>query len=132
MDYIALIRQKYGDACRVCPPLSKEDYEAAAQRLPAELLAILQRSNGIEELMTHPKVDDGKPFPIGYIVYSYQEILDTTALVSELYGGEGIAFSGNGAGGYYVLKEDGTVWLYEYVGEEGECVAEDLAQFFAK
>lgn len=130
MDYIALIQAKYGDACRLCPPLDKEDYEAAAQRLPAELLGILSVSNGIEELMTLPDVNDGAPFPVGYIVDPYQGILAQTAYFSEFWDEEGIAFAGNGAGGCYVLKQDGTVWLYEYVGEEGELVAEDLAAYF--
>ena len=132
MDYIALIREKYGDTCRLCPPLAKADCEAAEQQLPAELLSILERSNGIEELLTLPDANDGEPFPVGYIVDPYQGILAQTAYFSEFWGEDGIAFAGNGAGGCYVLKEDGSVWLFEFPGEDGDLVADDLAGFFKK
>ena len=61
-DIIELIKQKYGDLCQLCPPLDEEKYPLAEKMLPAVLFEALKISDGVLELMSHPNVDDGKPF----------------------------------------------------------------------
>lgn len=129
---INLIQQKYGDSCQLCLPLEATQYDYAQSILPADLYEVLKISNGINELMTHPNANNGKPFVMGSIIYSFDEIQSSTEIFSELYGDEGIVFAGNGAGGYYILKPDGTIYFYEYAGEDGEYCAESLIDFYAK
>ena len=129
---IEMIRRKYGDMCRMCPPPDKERCCQAEKSLPAELYEILKLSNGIEEMMIHPNVDDGKPFVIGWMIYPIDEIQNETKAFYELYGESGTVFAGNGAGGYYVLGTDGRIYLYEYIGEDGECIADSLEEHFSK
>ncbi|MGN0638353.1 MAG: hypothetical protein ACI4J0_08270 [Huintestinicola sp.] len=132
MNIINLIQQKYGDTCQLCSPLDEKQFDEAQKVIPNELLSILQFSDGIEELMTHPDANDGKPFVIGSIVYSFDEIKSETKSFFDLYGDEGTVFAGNGAGGYFVLKPDGTIYLYEYLDEDGEYYAASLSDYFAK
>ena len=131
-DIIELIKQKYGDLCQLCPPLDEEKYPLAEKMLPAVLFEALKISDGVLELMSHPNVDDGKPFPIGFIIDSFEGICANSRELSELYGVEGLAFAGNGAGGYYVIDPDGKIYLYECVGEEGECYAENIREYILK
>lgn len=132
MDIIKLIQQKYGDSCQLCSPLNKKQYNKARKILPVELLEILEISNGIEELMTLPDVNDGKPFVMYNIVYSFDEIKSETESFFDLYGDEGTVFAGDGAGGFFVLKPDGTVYLYEYSDVGGEYYAASLFDYFNK
>jgi hypothetical protein len=131
-DIIELIKQKYGDLCQLCPPLDEEKYPLAEKMLPAVLFEALKISDGVIELMPHPNVDDGKPFPIGFIIDSFEGICVNSRKLSELYGVEGLAFAGNGAGGYYVIDPDGKIYLYECVGEEGEYYAENIMEYILK
>ena len=128
---IETIQTRCGELCRLCPPLKEKDYAEAEKKLPAELFEILKICNGILELMEHPQANDGLPFVSGWILFSFDEICTDSEVFSELFSGEGTVFAGNGAGGYYVLAADGTVWLYEYPGEEGECVAESLMAYYS-
>ena len=132
MSIIKLIQQKYGDSCQLCSPLDKKQYNKARKILPAELLEILEISNGIEKLAILPDVNDGKPFVMDNIVYSFDEIKSETESFFDLHGDEGTVFVGNGAGGFFVLKPDGTVYLYEYFDEGGEYYAASLFDYFAK
>ena len=50
MDIIELIKEKYGDTCRMHSPLTKSQYSKAKKYLPKELLDILKVSNGIDEM----------------------------------------------------------------------------------
>ena len=111
MSIIKLIQQKYGDSCQLCSPLDKKQYNKAREMLPVELLEILEVSNGIEKLVIFPDVNDGKPFVMDNIVYSFDEIKSETESFFDLHGDEGTVFAGNGAGGFFVLKPDGTVYL---------------------
>lgn len=130
MNIINLIQQKYGDNCQLCPPLSKKQYDEAEKIIPDELLDILKISNGIKELMTNP--NDRKPLVIGSIVYSFDEIKSETRTFFDLFSEKGIVFSGNGAGGYFVLKPNGIIYLYEYLDEKGEYYANSLSDYFNK
>ena len=131
MELAELIKTKYGSSCRLCPPLDTSCYEEAGALLPEKLFGLLKCCDGIEELMSLPDIDGGEPFAVGYIVYRYEEIKTQTAQFKEFFPDEeGTVFSGNGAGGYYVLAPDGRVRLYEYVGEDGEDFAKDLEGFF--
>ena len=127
-----LIQQKFGDSCRLCPPLKEPQLSYAKTILPSDLLELLRISNGVLELMTHPKANDGKPFVIGSILYSLDEILTESKAFSELYGIEGIVLAGNGAGGYFIIQPDGTIYLYEYVGENGEYYAKNIGEYISK
>lgn len=131
-DTINLIQQKFGDLCQLCPPLSEEHYPLAEKMLPTVLFEVLKISNGVLHLMSLPNVDDGKPFPIGYVIDSFEGICAGTKEFNELYGVDGIAFAGNGAGGFYVIEPDGKICLYEYPGEDGECYADDIAEYISK
>ena len=46
--------------------------------------------------------------------------------------GTGIVFAGNGAGGFYILKDDGKIYLFEYFDIGEELYAESLAEYFKK
>ncbi len=126
-----MIRKKYGDMCSLRPPLEKERYDEARSVLPAELFELLKLCDGIDELMVLPNANDGKPFVSDCILYSFDEILATTKDFADIYGEDGIVFSGNGAGGCYVIMPDGTVYLYEFPGEDGDFCAPCLTEYFA-
>lgn len=132
MDIINIIKKKFGDCCQLCSPLNKIQYDEARKILPDELLEILKISNGINELMIHPDANSGKPFVIGWIVYSFDEIKSETKNFSDLYCEKGTVFAGDGAGGYFVLKPDGKIYLYEYLYESGEYYADNLLSYFNK
>lgn len=131
-DVISLIQQKFGDLCRLCPPLDEEQYPLAEKMLPATLFEVLKISNGVLELMSLPNVDDGKPFDIGFIIDNFEGMCSGSKEFNELYGIEGLAFAGNGAGGFYVMNPDGKIYLYECVGEDGECYADNIAEYISK
>lgn len=131
-DTLKMLQKKSGMLCRLCPPLEEQHYEQARAMLPGDLFELLKISDGIHEMMIHPNANNGKPFVIGSIVYSFNEIITETKTFSELFGNEGIAFAGNGAGGYYIIKPDGKIYLYEYVGEDGEYYAENIKQYLEK
>ncbi len=50
----------------------------------------------------------------------------------ELYGIEGVVLAGNGAGGYFVIQPNGKIFLYEYVGEDGEYYAPNISEYISK
>lgn len=132
MNIIKLIQQKYGDSCQLCSPLDKKQYSEARKILPVELLEILEISNGINELMTHPNTNNGKPFIIGRIIYSFDEIKSETDNYLDEYGGEGVVFASNGAGGSFILKPDGKIYIVEYFDECEEFYAKSLSDYFYK
>lgn len=132
MDIINLIKKKFGDCCQLCSPLNEIQYDEAKKILPVELFEILKISNGINELMIHPNANSGKPFVIGSIVYSFDDIKSETKNFSDLFCEEGTVFAGNGAGGYFVLKSDGKIYLYEYLDESGKFYADNLLSYFDK
>ncbi|MBR5363569.1 MAG: hypothetical protein IK134_09655 [Oscillospiraceae bacterium] len=131
-DLLDLIQKKYGALCQFCPPLEEAQYQTAQAMLPADLFELLKISNGVLELMTHPKANDGKPFVIGNILYSFEDMCIESGFFAEQFGKEGLAIAGNGAGGYFIMNPDGTIDLYEYIGEAGERYAENLRAFIAK
>lgn len=132
MNIIKFIQQRYGDSCQLCSPLDNKQYNEARKILPVELLEILEISNGINELMTLPDTNDGKPFIIGRILYSFDEIKSETYNYLDEYGGEGVVFAGNGAGGIFILKPDGTINIVEYFDEGEEFYAKSLSDYFNK
>ena len=132
MNIVELIQQKYGELCQFCPPLEEIQYSIAKTFLPNDLFELLKISNGVLELMTHPKVNNGKPFVIGSIIYSFEEICSESKAFTELFGIEGVAFAGNGAGGFFIINPDGKIFLYECVGEEGEYYAENIREYIIK
>lgn len=129
---IELIQQKYGDLCQLCPPLDGSKYHIAERILPVELYELLKISNGVLELMSYPKENAGKPFVISRIIYSFDEMCSESRSFNELYGMEGLVIAGNGAGGYYIMNDDGTIYLYEYVGEDGEYYADNIRDYIFK
>ena len=131
-EVISFIQQKYGDLCQLCPPLNEEHYPLAEKMLPTTLFEVLKISNGVLELMSLPNVDDGKPFPIGFIIDNFDGICSGSKEFNELFGMEGLAFAGNGAGGFYVMNSDGKIFLYEYPGEDGEYYADNIAEYISK
>ena len=119
MDIIELIKEKYGDTCRMHSPLTKSQYSKAKKYLPKELLDILKVSNGIDEIEIKP------------IIYSLAHIKEqTNAFLSEC-GNDGFVFAENGTGDFYVLKTNGAIYVYKYFDLKEELYAESLADYFS-
>ena len=131
-DVISFIQQKFGKFCQFCPPLSEEQYPLAEKMLPPVLFEVLKISNGVLTLMALPNVDDGKPFPMGYIIDDFDGICSGMKEFHELFGVEGLAFAGNGAGGFFVMEPDGKIFLYECAGEDGIFYADDIMEYISK
>ena len=128
MDIIELIKEKYGDTCRMHSPLTKSQYSKAKKYLPKELLDILKVSNGIDEI----EIINGKAEEIKPIIYSLAHIKEqTNAFLSEC-GNDGFVFSENGTGDFYVLKTNGAIFVYKYFYLKEELYAESLANYFNK
>lgn len=130
LDIIKLIQQIYGDSCQLRSPLNKRQYEKARKILPVELLEILKISNGINETMPNPNT--GNNMVIDRIIYSLAEIESQTNCYLEEYGNEGVIFAGNGAGGFFILKPNGKIFLYEYFDLDEEYYADNLTDYFKK
>lgn len=130
MDIIKLIQKKYGNSCQLRSPLNKRQYDTAKKILPYELLEILKVSNGINEIMTNPYTR--KIEVIDRIIYSLAEIKSQASYYSDEYGGEGVVFAGNGAGGFFILKPDGKIYIHEYFDLNEEYYAESLSDYFNK
>ncbi len=130
MDIINLIQQKYGASCQLRSPLNKRQYNKAKTFLPRELLEILKVSNGINEIMTNP--DTMKIEVIDRIIYSLDEIKSQTNCYSNEYGSDGVVFAGNGAGGFFILKPNGKIYIYEYFDLCEEYYADSLSDYFNK
>ncbi len=128
MDVMMLIRAKYGE-CLVGESLTRQQLERA-QELPRELFQILQQGNGIYEVMDNPVT--GESMVIGSIVYSLEEILSETEYYITKMKGDGWVFAGDGAGGVYILKPDGRVFLYEYEDVGEELKADSLLEFLTQ
>ena len=127
MDIIELIKEKYGDTCRMHSPLTKSQYSKAKKYLPKELLDILKVSNGIDEI----EIINGKAEEIKPIIYSLAHIKEqTNAFLSEC-GNEGFVFAENGTGDFYVLKTNGAIYVYKYFDLKEELYAESLADYFS-
>ena len=124
------IQRLYGDNCRLCPPLEQAQYEAAGKMLPAPLFEMLKTSNGVEDLLTIPKT--GETIAAGWILYPFEEICAETAAYAAIYGADGIVFAGDGAGGAFLLKPDGTVFYKDDYYEDAKLYAESLTVFFGK
>ncbi len=127
LDIFDLIKNKYGDTYRLRSPLTKDEYNQAKKWLPKELLDILKISNGIDEIM----MINGKAEAIWFIIDPLSQIIDQTKFYHNEYGNDGIVFAGNGAGGFYVLKDDGKIYLFEYYDIGEEFYAESLADYFS-
>ena len=127
MDIIELIKEKYGDTCRMHSPLTKSQYSKAKKYLPKELLDILKVSNGIDEI----EIINGKAEAIKPIIYSLAHIKEqTNAFLSEC-GNDGFVFSEDGTGDFYVLKTNGAIYVYKYFDLKEELYAESLADYFS-
>jgi len=130
LNIINLIKQKYGDSCQLRSPLNKRQYNIAKKILPDELLEILNVSNGINEIMTNPNIK--KIEVIDRIIFSLAEIKSQTDCYLNEYGSKDIIFAGNGAGGFFVLKPDGKIYIYEYFDLGEEYYADSLSDYFNK
>lgn len=75
---------------------------------------------------------NGKAETIWFIIDPLSRIIDQTSFYHNEYGNDGIVFAGNGAGGFYILKYDGKIYLFEYFDIGEELYAESLAEYFKK
>ena len=119
--YIKLIKEMYNNNILLHNPLQTDDLS-----MPAELLEVLQVSDGIEEVIT---VRDKKE-SIGWILYSYDMIKNNTEFYAREYGIEGHVFSDDGAGNVFIIKEDGSIYLFNAIDGEEEYFAESLVKFW--
>ena len=107
--------------------MTKSQYSKAKKYLPKELLDILKVSNGIDEI----EIINGKAEAIKPIIYSLAQIKEqTNAFLSEC-GNDGFVFAENGTGDFYVLKSDGSIYVYKYFDLKEELYAESLADYFS-
>ena len=128
MNIIELIQEKYGDTCRLHSPLTKSQYSKAKKYLPKELLDILKVSNGIDEI----EIINAKAEVIKPIVYSLAQIKEqTNAFLSEC-GNDGFVFSEDGTGDFYILKSNGSIFVYKYFDFKERLYAESLTDYFNK
>jgi len=126
MNTIELIQEKYGDTCRLHSPLTKTQYRKANKYLPKELLDILKVSNGIDKI----EIINGKAEVIKPIIYSLAHIKEqTNAFLSEC-GNDGFVFADNGTGDFYVLKSNGSIFMYKYFDFKEAWYAESLMDYF--
>ena len=101
---IDLIFKKYDGRIKLNNPIVCGD-----NGIPELLREILQKTNGIQETMIHPKT--GEQIEIGWIVYSYDEMIRATNYYRNEYGLSGTVFSDDGAGNPYYILDDK---IYEY------------------
>ena len=128
LDLIELIKEKYGDTCKMHSPLTKTQYNKAKKYLPKELSDILKVSNGIDYI----EIISGKTEVIKPIIYSLAHIKEqTNAFLSEC-GNDGFVFSENGTGDFYVLKSNGTIYVYKYFDLKEEFYAKSVSDYFNK
>lgn len=128
LNILNQILENYGDSCQLCSPLSKKQYSTAKKFIPTELLEILKISNGINEVMINP--NNNKIEVIGRIIYSLSEMKSQTASYLSEYGGFGVVFADNGAGGFFILKPDRKIYIYEYYDLGEEYYADSLYNYF--
>ena len=88
---------------------------------------ILLKTNGIQETMIHPKT--GEPMEIGWIVYSYDEMIRATNYYRNEYGLSGTVFSDDGAGNPYYILDD-MVYEYDPIDNKSNLMAETIIEFF--
>lgn len=79
-----------------------------------------------------PNPNTGNNMVIDRIIYSLAEIESQTNCYLEEYGNEGVIFAGNGAGGFFILKPNGKIFLYEYFDLDEEYYADNLTDYFKK
>ena len=119
---IDVIKEFYNGMIKLQEPIDCNSYD-----LPEELRLLLSKSNGIKETMIHPKT--GKEMAIGWIVYSYDEIIRSTGYYKEEYGLSGVVFSDDGAGNPYYLSE-GKVYEFDPIDIESSLKADSLEAFY--
>ncbi len=119
--YICLIKEMYDNNIMLHNPLQIIDFG-----MPTELLEILSVSDGIEEVVT---VGDRKE-SIGWILYSCEMIKNNTEYYAMEYGINGYIFSDDGAGNVFVMKEDGSIYLFNAIDGEEDYFAESLVKFW--
>lgn len=108
-------------------PLTKSQYSKAKKYLPKELLDILTVSNGIDEI----EIINGKAEAIKPIFYSFAHIKEqTNAFLCEC-GNDGFVFAEDGTGDFFVLKNNGAIYVYKYFDFKEELYAESLADYFS-
>jgi len=119
--YISLINEMYNNNILLHNPLLIDDLN-----MPKELMEVLRVSDGIEEVMT---VSD-KIETIGWILYSYEMIKNNTEFYTTEYGIKGYAFSDDGAGNIFIIKEDGAISLFNTIDNEEILYAKSIADFW--
>lgn len=119
--YIRLISEMYSNNILLHNPLQIE-----GSSMPTELFEILRVSDGIEEIII---VNDKKE-SIGWILYSYEMIKNNTGYYAEKYGIKGYVFSDDGAGNVFIMKEDGSIYLFDAIDGEEDYFAESLVKFW--
>lgn len=110
---------------KLYPPLNKKCTD-----LPKELSDLLNKSNGIMEVMEHPKT--GELMNTAWIIYPYDTIIEETEYYRKEYSVEGYVLSTNGAGDPFILKSDGSITLLDCIDNEENLVLGSLEKFLDK
>lgn len=122
MMIIERIKELYDGEIELREPNTSVDL-----KVPEELRSILAEADGILETMTVPKT--GEKITVGWILYSYEEMMKETAFFRDEYGIRGTVFADDGAGNpYYILY--GKVFQFNPIDNESEPVANSLEEFF--
>ncbi len=87
---------------------------------------ILKVSNEIDEI----EIINGKAEVIKPIVYSLAHIKEQTSPLHDR-GNDDFVFAENGRGDFYVLKSDGSIYVYKYFDFKEGLYAGGLANFFS-
>ena len=126
------IQQVCGELYQLCPPLDAAQYDSAKAMLPAELFEVLKISNGVQEMMALPNVDDGKPFAVGYLIESFEGMCAESKAFREIFGKEALVFATNGADGFFIMNPDGAIDLFESGDDDSTRYAENLCEYIRK
>lgn len=123
VDFVQAIRDAYEGNILLRPPYGGE----LAQDFPEELCRILAVSNGIEEMMEHPRT--GERMCIGWILYSYEMMCEWSSYYRKEYGVTGTVFADDGADCSYFLKPDGRIVCLDSVDGTETVVAMSLNEY---
>lgn len=124
MDYIKQIFEIYHGNILLQPPCQSE----ISSEIPQELRSILSISNGIQETITTPLIDQREV--IGWIIYPYDTIMSDTDFYKATYKIDGIVFASDGAGNPFVIKPNGSIVCFTGIDCEETEVANSLSNFF--
>lgn len=100
-------------------------------KIPNELLELLSISNGIEETMYIPQINQTES--ISHIVYSIEMIISENKFYSKEYNLNNILiFSDNGIGNPILINSNLKIYLFDCIDNQLEYISNDIVEYFYK